>query len=45
MNAKYDIIGINYAELARAEVKRLREIVGDNKRYRLILLRLQAVLA
>ena len=31
--------------LARAEVERLSEIVGSNKRYRLILLRSQAVLA
>jgi len=33
------------SDLARAEVERLGEIVGDNKRYRLILLRSQSVLA
>jgi len=32
-------------ELARAEVERLSKIVGNNNRYHLILLRLQAVLA
>ena len=32
-------------ELARVEVERLAGIVGDNKRYRLPLLRSQAVLA
>jgi DNA-binding SARP family transcriptional activator len=32
-------------EVARSEVKRLGEIVGDNKRYQLILHRCQAVLA
>ena len=31
-------------DLARAEVERLGEIVGDNRRYRLLLLRSQAVL-